>query len=139
YVPTIKISGNPEKITTPGIKNVYRIVSRQTGRAEGDLITLVSEGTPDGNTIQLFNPTHTFIQKKVKDYEAVPLLKMIYKAGRQIYQIPQLVESRKRHAEGLSLFWPQYLRRLNPEIYPVDLSRQAWDMKMALIKEHMEE
>ena len=139
YLPTIKISGNPEKITTPGIKNVYRIVSRQTGRAEGDLISLVSEESPDGGTIQLFNPTHTFIQKKVKDYEAVPLLKQIFKDGQQVYQVPDLAESRRRHVEGMRLFWPQYLRRLNPEIYPVDLSRRAWDMKMALIKQHMEE
>ncbi|MBC8079378.1 MAG: nicotinate phosphoribosyltransferase [Gorillibacterium sp.] len=139
YLPTIKISGNPEKITTPGIKNVYRIVSRQTGKAEGDLISLTSEGSPDGGTIQLFNPTHTFIQKKVKDYEAIPLLKLIFKAGHQVYQVPDLTESRRRHVEGLRLFWPQYLRRLNPEIYPVDLSRKAWDMKMELIKQHMEE
>lgn len=139
YVPTIKISGNPEKITTPGIKNVYRIVNTETGRAEGDLISLASERKPEGETIRLFNPTHTFIQKKVKHYKAVPLLVPIYRSGEQVYEIPSLEESRRYHDEDLSHFWPQYLRRLNPEIYPVDLSRKAWDMRMALIEQHMEE
>ena len=136
-VPTIKISANPEKITTPGIKDIYRIVSRVSGRAEGDLITLAEGDVPDGQPIQLFNPTHTYIQKKVKDYEAIPLLKPILKDGVQVYQIPPLAESRRFHTERLKLFWPQYLRRLNPEIYPVDLSRKAWEMKMQLIQEHM--
>jgi nicotinate phosphoribosyltransferase len=139
YVPTIKISGNPEKITTPGIKNVYRIVNTETGRAEGDLISLASEHQPEGETIRLFNPTHTFIQKKVKHYKAIPLLTPIYRSGELVYEIPSLEESRRHHAEDLSHFWPQYLRRLNPEIYPVDLSRKAWDMRMALIEQHMEE
>ncbi|MEO3946576.1 nicotinate phosphoribosyltransferase [Gorillibacterium sp. CAU 1737] len=138
FVPTIKISANPEKITTPGIKNIYRIVSKVSGRAEGDLITLAEGDEPDGSPIHLFNPTHTFIQKKVKDYEALPLLKPIFQDGVQVYDIPPLAVSRKLHSERLKLFWPQYLRRLNPEIYPVDLSRKAWDMKMKLIQEHLE-
>ncbi|WP_058302710.1 nicotinate phosphoribosyltransferase [Gorillibacterium timonense] len=138
FVPTIKISANPEKITNPGIKDIYRIVSKVSGRAEGDLITLAEGDVPDGSPVRLFNPTHTFIQKKVTDYEVIPLLKSIFRDGKQVYSIPPLEESRRFHSERLKLFWPQYLRRLNPEIYPVDLSRKAWDMKMQLIQEHME-
>lgn len=138
FIPTIKISANPEKITTPGIKDIYRIVSKASGKAEGDLITLAEGDMPDGRPVHLFNPTHTFIQKKVKDYEAISLLKPIFREGKQVYAIPSLADSRRFHAERLKLFWPQYLRRLNPEIYPVDLSRKAWDMRMRLIQEHME-
>lgn len=39
-VDTIKISSNPEKVTTPGLKNVYRIINNKDKRAEGDYITL---------------------------------------------------------------------------------------------------
>jgi len=136
-IPAIKISANPEKITTPGIKNIYRIVSRVSGRAEGDLITLAEGDDPDGRPIQLFNPMHTFIKKKVKDYEAISLLQPILQDGKQVYGIPSLDESRRFHADRLKQFWPQYLRRLNPEIYPVDLSHKVWEMKMKLIQEHM--
>jgi nicotinate phosphoribosyltransferase len=139
YVPAIKISANPEKITTPGIKEVYRIISRKTGRAEGDLVTLADgSDLPDGKPIRLFNPTHTFIQKKVSDYDAVPLMKPIFQDGKQVYVFPPLADSRQRCAEQLKQFWPQYLRRLNPEIYPVDLSQKTWDMKMEMIRSHVD-
>ncbi|WP_040949560.1 nicotinate phosphoribosyltransferase [Gorillibacterium massiliense] len=138
FEPAIKISANPEKITTPGIKDVYRIISRKTGKAEGDLITLAEGDVPNGETIRLFNPTHTYIQKKVSDYEASQLLKPIFLDGELVYTVPPLAESRKRYLEQLETFWPQYLRGLNPEPYPVDLSRRTWDMKMELIQKYME-
>ena len=36
YVPVIKISANPEKVSNPGFKDVYRLLSRDTGKAEAD-------------------------------------------------------------------------------------------------------
>ncbi len=35
---TIKISANAEKVSTPGLKNVYRIIDRKNGKAEGDIL-----------------------------------------------------------------------------------------------------
>lgn len=137
-VPRIKISGNPEKITNPGIKDVYRIVSRKTGKAEGDYITLAREEDMQSSApIRLFNPTHTFIQKKISDYDAIPLLQPVFKDGKQVYELRSLEKIREHHKAQLKLFWPQYLRRLNPEVYPVDLSQKAWDMKMELIRSHL--
>ena len=43
FIPVIKISGNPEKVTTPGMKDVYRVINRDTGKAEGDYIALTHE------------------------------------------------------------------------------------------------
>lgn len=134
YEPTIKISGNPEKITTPGFKTVYRIVDRKTGKAEGDYIALITEeDVQKGERIKLFDPVHTYIHKFVDDYEAIELLKPIFVEGKLVYQLPTLDEIRLFHREQLKLFWPETLRLLNPEPYPVDLSQQTWDMKMDLI------
>ncbi len=36
WEPTIKISGNPEKVTTPGIKSCYRLLDSKSGMALGD-------------------------------------------------------------------------------------------------------
>lgn len=38
---TIKISSNPEKVTTPGIKNVYRIINKATNRSRGTILHLM--------------------------------------------------------------------------------------------------
>ena len=35
YSDRIKLSNNAEKVTTPGKKNVYRIINKKTGKAEG--------------------------------------------------------------------------------------------------------
>ncbi len=37
---TIKISSNPEKVTTPGLKKVYRIINQLNHHSEGDYIAL---------------------------------------------------------------------------------------------------
>ena len=42
-VDTIKISGNPEKVTTPGLKKVYRIINLTSNKSEGDYIAMDDE------------------------------------------------------------------------------------------------
>jgi len=136
YVPTIKLSGDPDKMTTPGFKDVYRIVNNETGKAEADYIALVEEDDmKQGKKLRLFHPTHTYLQKFAENYTAISLLRPIYEQGNLVYASPDLEQIRKYHSEQLNLFWPEYLRKLNPEIYPVDLSQRTWDMKIALIKE----
>ncbi|SCW41930.1 nicotinate phosphoribosyltransferase [Paenibacillus tianmuensis] len=135
FVPVIKISGNPEKVTTPGIKDLYRIVNRETNKAMADYIALTDEDdVQQGKPLKLFDPVHTYISKTVEQYEAQPMLRPIFANGKQVYELPTLETIREHHREQLTLFWPEYLRKLNPEVYPVDLSPEAWDQKMELIR-----
>ncbi len=137
YVPVIKISGNPEKVTTPGIKDVYRIVNRETGKAIADYIALTDEDdVQQGKPLKLFDPVHPYISKTVEQYEAQPMLRPIFADGKQVYELPALETIREHHRNQLALFWPEYLRKLNPEVYHVDLSSKAWDQKMELIRKH---
>lgn len=135
--PTIKISGNPEKITTPGMKRAYRLIDRKTGKAASDYMTLHEEPVPDGaGRIKLYHPTYPFMRKYIEDCSVTPLLTTIYKNGELAYALPTLDEIRAHHQEQLKLFWPEYLRLLNPELYPVNLSEKAYDLKMELIHRH---
>jgi nicotinate phosphoribosyltransferase len=137
YVPVIKISGNPEKVTTPGLKEVYRIVSRETGKAVADYIALKDETeAPQGGTIKLIDPAHPYIDKYADNYEAMRLLQPIYREGQLVYTLPTLEQIRSWHKEQLAQFWPEHLRKLNPAYYPVYLSEAAWKLKMSLIAEH---
>jgi nicotinate phosphoribosyltransferase len=136
YAPTIKISGNPEKITTPGFKTPYRIVSNRTKKAAGDYIAGIKEtDVQEGKSIILFDPVHVYLSKTVEDYKAMPLLEPIFVDGEQVYELPTLEGIRRHHREQLALFWPETLRLLNPEPYPVSLSPQVYERKMNMIRE----
>ncbi|MFC4324211.1 nicotinate phosphoribosyltransferase [Litchfieldia salsa] len=133
YEPVIKISGNPEKVTTPGLKTVYRIINKQTNKAIGDYIAFVDEDVKNAKQLNMFNPIHTYIQKTVKEFDAVEILKPIFQDGKQVYDLPTLKEIRTYHNEQLSLFWEEYLRKLNPEHYSVVLSESVWKVKTDLM------
>lgn len=136
-IPTIKISSNPEKVSTPGKKAVYRIIG-QNGKALADYISFSGEEAPrNGVRLKLFNPLHPYMRKNVEHYEALPMLEPIVVNGFQVYQLPDLNEIRRYHQEQLDLFWPEYLRKLNPEVFRVNLSEQLWNRKQQLIAEHM--
>lgn len=138
-IPTIKISSNPEKVSTPGKKEVYRIIGTN-GKALADYISYPEEDAPrSGTRLKLFNPMHPYLKKHVDRYEALPMLEPIYINGFQVYKLPELEEIRRYHQEQLDLFWPEYLRTLNAEVYRVNLSELVWDRKQKLITEHMQQ
>lgn len=65
------------------------------------------------------------------------MLEPIFVNGRKVYELPNLDEIRAYHREQMNLFWPEYQRKLNPEIYRVNISPAAWNMKQKLIAEHV--
>lgn len=136
-IPTIKISSNPEKVSTPGKKEVFRIIGNK-GKALADYISFPGEDAPrNGARLKLFNPLHPYMQKHVSRYEAMPMLEPIFVNGFQVYTLPELDAIRRYHEEQKDLFWPEYLRKLNPEVYRVNLSEQVWNRKQQLVAEHM--
>ena len=135
---TIKISGNAEKVTTPGLKNVYRIIDRKSGKSQGDYITMADENPQAEGRIKMFHPVHTFISKYVTDFEAKNLHVKVVDKGEIVYENPTLEEMRQYAKDNLELLWDEYKRALNPEEYPVDLSQKCWTNKMRNIEEARE-
>ncbi|MDQ0227995.1 nicotinate phosphoribosyltransferase [Bacillus sp. 7586-K] len=134
-IDTIKISGNPEKVSTPGLKKVYRIINRLNNKSEGDYITLQHETPEKEERIKMFHPVHTFISKFVTNFEAKELHQMIFNNGQLVYDTPSLEEMQAYTKKNLQLLWDEYKRSLHPEEYPVDLSQECWDNKMRNIDE----
>lgn len=134
-VDTIKISGNPEKVTTPGKKNVYRIINNASGRAEGDYIALENEDPQKEEKLKMFHPLHTYISKFVTNFTARNLHEDIFLNGKRVYGLPSLEDIRQHVKSGLEVFWDEYKRPINPEQYPVDLSPACWDHKKRKIEE----
>lgn len=135
--PVIKISGNPEKVSTPGKKEVYRIINRDTGKAIADYVALFDEtDVQHGEKLKLFDKVHPYIYKYVENYDVQRLLTPIFENGEQVYELPELEQIRAHHKKQLIQFWPEYLRKLNPAIFPVNLSPKAYQLKMDLIHQH---
>lgn len=134
-VDTIKLSNNAEKVSTPGKKQVWRITERKDGKSEGDYITLDDENPNDEDSLYMFHPQYTYINKTLTDFDARPLLKDIYKDGELVYEQPKLADIKQYSEDVLSSLWPEYKRELNPQEYPVDLSTKCWNNKMSIIKD----
>jgi nicotinate phosphoribosyltransferase len=134
-IDTIKISANPEKVSTPGLKKVYRIINRLNNKSEGDYITLSDENPEKEQRIKMFHPVHTFVSKFVTNFYAKELHHKIFENGKLVYDTPSLLEMQNYTLENLQLLWDEYKRSLHPEDYPVDLSQACWDNKMKNINE----
>ena len=87
---TMKISANAEKVTTPGLKRVYRIINKTNGKSEGDYIAMADEQPQTEEHLKMFHPVHTFISKFVTNFEAKDLHKEVIKDGKVVYENPTL-------------------------------------------------
>ncbi|RXW96351.1 nicotinate phosphoribosyltransferase [Enterococcus faecium] len=133
-IDTIKLSSNAEKVTTPGKKQVWRITRNFDGKSEGDYVTLWDEDPREEEAIFMFHPVHTFINKTVRDFTARPVLQDIFIEGKRVYELPALNEIKEYTKENLDSLWEEYKRDLNPQKYPVDLSTECWNHKMAIME-----
>ena len=135
-IPKIKISENPAKITTPHFKKVYRIFSRDTGKAEADLICLHDEGFDFSQPLELFDPDATWKRKVFTNIQATELLVPIFRNGQLVYQVPDLQASRAYCQRQVDALWDEVKRFENPHNYYVDLSQKLWDIKQSLLTSH---
>lgn len=133
-VDTIKISANPEKVSTPGLKRVYRIINTTNHKSEGDYIALQEEDPQNEVPLKMFHPVHTYVSKFITNFEAKELHKDIFVNGKQVYESPSLQEMQNYAKENLELLWEEYKRSLNPAEYPVDLSQKCWDNRISNIE-----
>ena len=135
-LPKIKISENPAKITTPHFKKVYRIFSRDTGKAEADLICVHDEEIDFTHPLELFDPAATWKRKVYTNIEARELLVPIFRGGELVYQVPELQTSRAYCQRQVDALWDEVKRFENPHNYYVDLSQKLWDIKQSLLTSH---
>ena len=102
---------------------------------ELDYITLFDEDPQAQDSIYMFSPDYTYINKTVENFEARAVLQPIYENGKLTYDLPSLEDIKKGSQARLNLLWDEYKRDLNPQIYPVDLSQNCFDNKMEIINE----
>ena len=133
-IPKIKISENPEKITNPGFKKLYRIFDKETGKAQADLITLRDETIDTSAPLEIFDPQNTWKRKTFESYELREMLQPIFEGGKLVYQMPTAKESKEYCLSQVESLWDEVKRFENPHTYYVDLSEKLWDLKHELLR-----
>jgi nicotinate phosphoribosyltransferase len=135
WIPTIKVSNNPEKVTLPGIKQVWRF-SNGEGSPIADLICLEEETLAAGATYTFHHPMGDYRSFTLADYEEMtPLLGLRMKEGRIVGDKPDLAVLQARARRELDRLDDTYKRLINPHLYKVSLSDTLSELKARLIRE----
>jgi len=135
-IPKIKLSENPEKITNPGFKQVWRLFDRRSGKAIADVLTMDNEIIDENKPYELFDPEFTWKRKTVTGFSAKRMLTKIFENGVCVYKSPPLNKIRDFCREQIDSLWDEVKRFENPHKYYVDLSYPLWEIREKLLKEH---
>ena len=136
WVPRMKLSENPAKITNPGEKNVYRLYDSSTGKAKADLITLLDEKISEKSDLTIFDPIAPWKRMTLKagEFFTRELLEPVFVGGRCLYEHRPVMSIREYAAKERDTLWDEHKRLTRPQLFPVDLSQHLYDLKQGMIK-----
>lgn len=129
--PKIKLSGNPEKMTNPGYKRVYRLFG-EDGLMEADALASPGECLGDEG-ILIVDPSNPVRRKTVRPAARVELLQDFVIDGQIVCDLPPLEAIRDRRREQLDSLHESYRRLHNPHEYKVGLTLLLWQQKEQML------
>lgn len=132
YIPKLKISDNPAKITNPGFKTLYRLYD-ENDKALADLIALHDEVIDDNKPITITHPVDRWKKTVIPKFRAVKLLKKVMGGGKPVEEKKPLKEIKAYCKKQLDSFWDEYKRLVKPHVYKVDLSDGLYTVKQELL------
>ena len=133
FMPRIKISGNVEKITNPGLKKVYRVYDAK-GKARADLIAKAEEEIDMTKEFRFVDPEMPWKNQFFTNCTVKPLQQKIFENGKRIYSQPSLKEIRAYVDKQLKEeIWEEEQRFYNPHKHYMDMTPDYYDMKMSLL------
>ncbi len=138
FEPKIKISENPEKVTNPGKKTLWRIYDKETGFGYADLLTLSDEEIDGETPFPFVDPLKPWKRLEFSGVMVERLQKTIFKDGELVYQLPSLEEIRTHVKKQLKYtVWEEEQRFENPHVHYVDLSRKLYDLKEEMLNKRV--
>lgn len=126
----LKLSEQAAKLSTPGVLQVRRYVQGQ--EAIGDAIYDELQGLAEPCII--VDPTDPVRRKAIPgDAQGQDLLVPVLRAGRRVYEVPSLEETRQRVRQQLALFHAGVRRLVNPHRYPAGLEQRLYDRRAEIV------
>ncbi len=135
FVPKIKISETVEKITNPGIKEVYRVYDAE-GKAVADYLTVKGEVIDEAASVRYVDPLKYWKNRSFENCIFKKLQQQIFKDGELVYELPKLEEIRSyvRH-QLTNEIWEEEQRFENAHPHYLDMSPAMFELKMNLLHE----
>lgn len=135
FIPKIKISETAEKITNPGIKEIYRVYDRD-GKAIADYLTVKGEKIDTSSPVRYVDPINYWKNRSFVDCTFKPLQKQIFRNGELVYELPTLEEIRTYVRNQLdNEIWKEEQRFENSHPHYLDMSPDMFELKMSLLHE----
>ena len=127
----IKLSEQTAKISIPGILQVRRY--SQEGQFIADAI--YDENLGIAEPMQVIDPADPARQKTIPaDGTYEELLKPIFRAGKLVYDMPDLNSVQRRTKDQLSHLYAGVKRFINPHRYPAGIERGLFDLRQSMIQ-----
>ena len=135
FVPRIKMSENVEKLTNPGLKDLYRIYD-QYGKAVADMLAVRGESIDSTRPFRYIDPLKPWKNRFFEDFSAVKLQRLYVKDGCRVQELPSLDEIRAYVRRQLDEeIWPEEQRFENPHRHYLDMTPDYYEVKMGLLDE----
>lgn len=139
FIPKIKISETPEKITNPGIKEIYRVYDKD-GKAVADYLAVKGEEIDSSNPVRYVDPINYWKNRSFVDCTFKPLQKQIFQKGELVYDLPSLEDIKAYVRNQLdNEIWAEEQRFENSHPHYLDMSPAMFELKMSLLHESNKE
>ena len=135
FQPRIKMSENVEKLTNPGLKDLYRIYDRH-GKAVADMIAVQGEQVDLTQPFRYVDPRKPWKNRFFEGGSAVNLRRLYVRDGERVEDLPPLEEIREYVRRQLTEeIWPEEQRFENPHRHYLDMTPDYYELKMGLLEE----
>ncbi len=135
FVPKIKISETLEKITNPGIKEIYRVYDA-AGKAVADYLTVKGEQIDVSQPVRYVDPLKYWKNRCFVNCTFKPLQKQVIQKGELVCALPALEEIKKYVRFQLDHeIWEEEQRFENSHTHYLDMSPAMFELKMGLLHE----
>lgn len=132
--PKIKVSATREKVTLPGLKQVYRLYEPGTDKAFADVIALSDESLDQPITVVKANPLATKREQRIEKFDAKPLQVEALNGTDLKMKLPGVFDIQKYSKQKLTEIPTATQRLINPDEFPIYITTKLADLQEKLLE-----